>query len=105
MSLPHLLLVDDSQAVLAYEHAALSALYSLSTAQNGVEALEKARALPLDGILLDLSMPEMNGDEVLAALKADRRLSGVPVIVISSEHNRAEACLKAGAAAYLRKPI
>jgi CheY-like chemotaxis protein/chemotaxis signal transduction protein len=105
MSLPHLLLVDDSQAVLTYEQAALSALYGLSTASNGVEALEKARALRPDGILLDLSMPEMDGDAVLAALKADRQLSEVPVIVISSEHARAEACLKAGAAAYLPKPI
>jgi len=105
MSLPHLLLVDDSQAVLTYEQAALSALYGLSTASNGVEALEKARALRPDGILLDLSMPEMDGDAVLAALKADHQLSDVPVIVISSEHGRAEACLKAGAAAYLPKPI
>jgi CheY-like chemotaxis protein/chemotaxis signal transduction protein len=105
MSLPQLLLVDDSQAVLTYEQAALSALYGLSTASNGVEALAKARALRPDGILLDLSMPEMDGDAVLAALKADRALAEVPVIVISSEHVRAEACLKAGAAAYLPKPI
>jgi len=105
MGLPHLLLVDDSQAVLTYEQAALSALYGLSTASNGVEALQKARAQRPDGILLDLSMPEMDGDAVLAALKADRQLSDVPVIIISSEHGRAEACLKAGAAAYLPKPI
>ena len=105
MSLPHLLLVDDSQAVLTYEQAALSSLYGLSTASNGVEALEKARALRPDGILLDLSMPEMDGDAVLAALKTDPQLSDVPVIIISSEHGRAEACLKAGAAAYLPKPI
>jgi len=105
MGLPHLLLVDDSQAVLTYEQAALSALYGLSTASNGVEALQKARALRPDGILLDLSMPEMDGDAVLAALKADRQLSDVPVIIISSEHARAEACLRAGAAAYLPKPI
>jgi chemotaxis signal transduction protein len=50
-------------------------------------------------------MPEMGGDAVLAALKADRLLSDVPVIIISSEHGRAEACLRAGAAAYLPKPI
>jgi CheY-like chemotaxis protein/chemotaxis signal transduction protein len=105
MSLPHLLLVDDSRAVLTYEQAALSALYGLSTASNGVEALQKARALRPDGILLDLSMPEMDGDAVLAALKADENLSQVPVIIISSEHGRAEACMKAGAAAYLPKPI
>ncbi len=105
MSLPHLLLVDDSQAVLTYEQAALAALYGLSTASNGVEALRKARAVRPDGILLDLSMPEMDGDVLLATLKADRALSDVPVIVISSEQDRAEACLRAGAAAYLPKPI
>ncbi len=105
MSLPHLLLVDDSQAVLTYEQAALSSLYGLSTASNGVEALEKARARRPDGILLDLSMPEMDGNAVLAALKTDPQLSDVPVIIISSEHGRAEACLRAGAAAYLPKPI
>ncbi len=105
MALPHLLLVDDSQAVLTYEQAALSALYGLSTASNGIEALQKARAQRPDGILLDLSMPDMDGDAVLAALKADRHLSDVPVIIISSEQGRAEACLRAGAAAYLPKPI
>jgi CheY-like chemotaxis protein/chemotaxis signal transduction protein len=105
MGLPHLLLVDDSQAVLTYEQAALSALYGLTTASNGIEALQKARAQRPDGILLDLSMPEMDGDAVLAALKADRQLSDVPVIIISSERGRAEACLRAGAAAYMAKPI
>src|SRR5260370_27930925 len=50
-------------------------------------------------------MSEMDGDAVLAALKADRQLSEVPVIIISSGHARAEACLRAGAAAYLPKPI
>jgi CheY-like chemotaxis protein len=105
VNLPHLLLVDDSRAVLAFEQAALSALYGLSIASNGVEALRKARAVRPDGILLDLSMPEMNGAEVLAALKADAQLSEVPVIVISSEVLRAEACLQAGAAAFLAKPI
>lgn len=105
MSRPQLLLVDDSQAILAFEQAALSGLYSLSTASNGVEALQKARALRPDGILLDLSMPEMNGAELLVALKADAQLSEVPVIVISSEILRAETCLQNGAAAFFAKPI
>ena len=105
MKLPHLLLVDDSQAILTYEQAALAGLYSLSTASNGVEALEKARALRPDGILLDLSMPEMNGDEVLRQLKADPVLCDIPVIIVSSEQERAAACLKNGAMAYMSKPI
>jgi CheY-like chemotaxis protein len=105
MTLPRLLLVDDSQAILTYEQAALAGLYSMSTASNGSEALKKAHALRPDGILLDLSMPDMNGDEVLRQLQADPVLCDIPVIIVSSEQERAAACLKNGAMAYMSKPI
>jgi CheY-like chemotaxis protein len=105
MSLPHLLLVDDSDAILNFEKAVLSGLYRLSTAGNGVEALEKIRLLKPDGVLMDLSMPQMDGDEVLKIAKADLALAAIPFLVISSEKSRAEACLKAGAEGMLNKPI
>ena len=105
MSLPHLLLVDDSEAVLAFERAALSRHYAISTATNGREALAKVSQLLPAAILLDLSMPEMDGDEVLAQLQQDKALRHIPVIIISSEKGRAEACLQAGAKAFLAKPI
>ncbi len=105
MSLPHLLLVDDSEAVLAFERAALSGHYMLSTATTGREALAKVPQIDPAAILLDLSMPEMDGDEVLAHLQDDPLHRRIPVIIISSEKVRAEACLKNGAKAYLPKPI
>ena len=105
MSLPHLLLVDDSEAVLAFEKAALSGHYALSTASTGREALAKLPQLAPAAVLLDLSMPEMDGDEVLAQMQRDGALRHIPVIIISSEKQRAEACLKAGAKAFLPKPI
>lgn len=105
MSLPNLLLVDDSEAVLAFERAALSGHYAISTATNGREALEKARQIGPAAVLLDLSMPEMDGDEVLAHLQDDPELRRIPVIIISSEKVRAEACLRNGAKAYLPKPV
>jgi CheY-like chemotaxis protein len=105
MSLPNLLLVDDSEAILAFERAALGGHYVCTTAVNGIEAIEKARQISPDAILLDLSMPEMDGDEVLARLKLDDSLATIPVIIISSERARAEACLSQGAAAFLPKPI
>lgn len=105
MALPHLLLVDDSEAILAYEKATLGRLYMLTTAQNGVEALERARAIRPDAILLDLSMPEMNGEEVLKHVRADPNLAHIPVVIVSSEHARGEACVAAGATAFLPKPI
>jgi CheY-like chemotaxis protein len=105
VSLPHLLLVDDSEAVLAFERAALSGHYMISTATTGREALAKVPQIDPAAILLDLSMPEMDGDEVLAHLQDDPVHRRIPVIIISSEKLRAEACLKNGAKAYLPKPI
>ncbi|HYV67858.1 MAG TPA: response regulator, partial [Myxococcales bacterium] len=71
MSLPHLLLVDDSESVLAFEKAALAGHYLFSTALNGREALTKVAQLKPAAVLLDLSMPEMDGDEVLAQMQRD----------------------------------
>jgi CheY-like chemotaxis protein/chemotaxis signal transduction protein len=105
VSLPHLLLVDDSEAVLAFQRAALSGHYAISTATNGREALAKVPQIGPAAILLDLSMPEMDGDEVLAHLQDDPDHRRIPVIIISSERVRAEACLRNGAKAFLPKPI
>ena len=105
MSLPHLLLVDDSESVLAFEKAALAGHYVVSTAVNGREALTKVAQLRPSAVLLDLSMPEMDGDEVLAQMQKDPQLAVIPVIIVSSEKQRAEACLKGGARAFLSKPI
>ncbi|HYS09963.1 MAG TPA: response regulator [Myxococcales bacterium] len=105
MSLPHLLLVDDSEAVLAFQRAALSSHYAISTAMNGREALAKVPQIDPAAILLDLSMPEMDGDEVLAHLQDHPDHRRIPVIIISSEKPRAEACLRNGAKAFLPKPI
>jgi CheY-like chemotaxis protein len=105
VSLPSLLLVDDSEAVLAFERAALSGHYALSTATNGREALQKIAQLKPAAVLLDLSMPQMDGDEVLEELQRDDELRGIPVIIVSSERRRAEECLRRGARAFLPKPI
>lgn len=105
MSLPSLLLVDDSDAILALERAILSGHYAIHTASNGREALDKAGRLHPAAVLLDLSMPEMDGDEVLQRMKADPVMSAIPVIIISSEKSRAEACLGLGAEAFLPKPF
>jgi CheY-like chemotaxis protein len=105
VTVPHLLVVDDSEAILAYEAAALSSQYTLSTASNGREALEKLEEICPAAVLLDLSMPEMTGDELLVRMQADPVLSRIPVIVVSSETARGEASLARGARAFLQKPI
>ena len=101
------LIVDDSAAVVAFESAALSGHYPIATASNGREALEKLSQLDLlpCAVLLDLSMPEMDGDEVLRRMQLDPRLRKIPVIVVSSETRRAGECLQLGARAFLPKPV
>jgi len=105
VSVPHLLLVDDSEAILAYETAALSSSYTLTTATNGREALEKLREIRPAAVLLDLSMPEMTGDDLLARMQADPSLRRIPVIIVSSETARGESSTRRGARAFLAKPI
>ncbi len=105
MSLPHLLLVDDSEAILAFETAVLGAHYELTTAVNGLEALEKMRRERPQAVLLDLSMPTLGGADVLASLRADRELAAIPVLVVSSELKREDEMRKAGAQGFLGKPL
>src|SRR5262245_55025089 len=105
MAQPHVLVIDDSEAILAFTRAVLSASDAVSTARNGREGLDLCKRLVPDIVLLDLSMPELDGEAVLERLKASGDLAHIPVIIISSEQPRAEACVARGAAACLIKPV
>ncbi len=72
-------------------------------AANGREALELVRAGELDVLLMDLSMPDQNGVDALAAIKARR--PELPVLILSGfpETHYATAMLRQGAAGYLNK--
>jgi signal transduction histidine kinase len=76
-------------------------------AENGVQALEKLAAGQFDLMLLDVLMPEMDGFEVLARVKQDARLEGLPVIMISAldEIQSVVRCIEMGAEDYLPKPF
>jgi adenylate cyclase len=79
-------------------------------AEDGRQALDRLRAIgepPIDVILLDIVMPEMDGYEVLAALRDDPALHHIPVIVISGveELDSVVRCLEMGAADYLPKTV
>jgi adenylate cyclase len=80
---------------------------NLAVASDGREALEFLLAESFDLVLLDLMMPEMSGDEVLARLQADPERRDIPVIMISAstELDSVVRCIKLGAADYLPKPF
>jgi len=76
-------------------------------AQHGREALELLRQREFDLILLDVEMPELDGYEVLAELRADLHLRDLPVVMTSAldELDSVVKCIEMGAEDYLTKPI
>jgi CheY-like chemotaxis protein len=98
----NLLLVDDTELFLLERRE-----FTLHTARSGSEALEKARTIQPDLILLDLHMPDLSGDLVCARLKEDPRFQKTPIIIATSEKNRPTLvkCIEAGCDAILPKPF
>lgn len=76
-------------------------------AMQGPLGIEMARQQQPDLILLDLHLPEMNGDEVLRRLRADETTREIPIIIISADATprRIQQLLDSGARSYLTKPI
>ena len=101
----HVLVIDDEPQILRALKTILTAKgFRVSTANRGEEGLAMATALEPDLIILDLSLPDIDGVEVTRRL---REWSQVPVIVLSvrdSEHDKVTA-LDKGADDYLTKPF
>jgi sigma-B regulation protein RsbU (phosphoserine phosphatase) len=106
---PALLVVDDNEdnRYTLVERLKRQGYANLTTANNGREALDLLRARAFELVLLDVTMPEMNGYEVLETLKADKRLRHVPVIMISAvdQIESVVRCIGLGAEDYLPKPF
>lgn len=101
-----LLLVDDHPVVRKGTRELLegeSDLTVLGEAGNGLEAIALARELRPDVILMDVSMPQMNGIEATKAIKAEHPSVGVLVLTSYDDDAYVFALLEAGAAGYLLK--
>ena len=81
--------------------------YRVLLAQDGQSALKKAKEEKPDLILMDLSLPKLDGWEATRRLKADAALCGIPVIVLSAHAMRGdeERARAAGCDDFLTKPI
>ena len=81
--------------------------HDVTTAEDGRRALELLATGHFDLVLLDIMMPNVNGYDVLAAMKADPALRHVPVIVVSAvgEQDSVVRCIELGAEDYLLKPF
>jgi len=102
---PHILVIDDEPQILRALRTILSARqFRVSTAGNGEEGLALAAAGKPDLIILDLSLPDMDGIEVCRQL---RGWTQTPVIVLSVRESESDkvAALDHGADDYLTKPF
>jgi two-component system cell cycle response regulator len=102
-----ILIVDDmasSRSILKLKLA--SARYDMAEAENGRDALDKARQFRPDLILLDLMLPDLHGTEVCRRLRADPATADIPVIVVTGLSDPASRCdaLRAGADDVMAKP-
>ncbi len=104
----HLLVVDDNKVNRMLLSRGLEEQgHCVDTAVNGREALGRLHAEPFDLVLLDIEMPEMDGYQVLSAMKADSHLRHIPVIMVTAvdEIQSAIRCIEMGAEDYLPKPF
>src|SRR5215467_14108339 len=105
----NILIVDDEQDVidLLAIHFLRDTNYTISTANNGVEALEKARSQSPCIIILDLLLPQMSGLEVCKRLKGDRVTRDIPILIVTAKADEADriAGLELGADDYVTKPF
>ena len=81
--------------------------YEVSIAVDGAEGVEKARSESPDLILMDMSLPVMDGWEATRTLKADKATQAIPVVALTAHamSTDREKALEAGCDAYETKPV
>jgi DNA-binding response OmpR family regulator len=98
-----ILVVEDHAGVLKLIELELkSAGYDVTTAKDGLQAMEQLRLDLPDILVLDLQLPGMNGLDILKQLRA---FSRIPVIAISSSTELESQALKLGADTFIAKPF
>jgi two-component system cell cycle response regulator DivK len=105
--LPLILVVDDYQdAREMYAEYLQFSGFRVAEARNGNEAVAQAFALRPDLILMDLSLPGMDGWEATKVLKADDRTKHIPVVALTGHAlaGASEGARKAGCDSFVTKP-
>ena len=111
MSTPDLkfLIVDDFSTMRRIVRGLLKEIgYSnAEEAEDGAVALNMLKAAKFDFVVSDINMPNMNGFELLAAIKKDESLKHLPVLMVTAEARKEDIVLAAqnGASGYIVKPF
>jgi two-component system, chemotaxis family, chemotaxis protein CheY len=104
-----ILVVDDASLVRLYYRSILQgAGFRVEEALNGLEALEKLLSVPVDLLIVDVNMPQMDGFTFLELLRQkEPPIAAIPALITSTESREVDfaAARSAGANYYLVKPI
>lgn len=108
MNKKRILVVEDEESLLKLETILLTIKgYEVVGALTGEDALKKLALEPIDLVLLDIMLPDIDGFEICTRITRNPQTSGIPVVILSAKKNpddieRGKAC---GARAYLTKPF
>ena len=107
MTTATILLVDDNEEIIEFLAGELSGLYNVLTASNGKEALTIIGQEPVQLIISDVMMPEMDGFALCSIIKSNFDYSHIPVILLTAKNSLQSKIegLKLGADAYIEKPF
>ncbi|HLT26934.1 MAG TPA: chemotaxis response regulator CheY [Zeimonas sp.] len=103
------LIVDDFSTMRRIVRSLLKEMgyTNADEAEDGAAAIVKLRTQPFDFVVSDINMPNMNGFELLKAIKADDELKHLPVLMVTAEARKEDIVQAAqnGAAGYIVKPF
>ena len=103
------LIVDDFSTMRRIVRGLLKEMgcHNCEEAEDGNAALNMLRAQRFDFVVSDINMPNLNGFELLKAMKADDALKHIPVLMVTAEARKEDIVLAAqsGAAGYIVKPF
>ena len=110
MSRKRILMVDDEKGITTMTKLNLerTGLYEVAVENRSTHALETAKRFNPDMILLDITMPEMDGPEVASQIRADEELKNTPIVFLTAVVSRFETGdnqLKRGGQVFLSKPV
>ena len=102
-----ILVVDDDLSTLKQIASQISGNYEVSLAKSGMLALQICAKEKPDLILLDIEMPDMDGFDVIARIKANPYLGGIPVVFLTANHDVETEirALESGARDFITKPV
>ena len=110
MSKKRILMVDDEKGITVMTKLNLerTGLYEVAVENRPTNALATAKKFNPDMIILDITMPEMDGPEVASQIRADERLKNTPIVFLTAVVSRFETGdkqLERGGQVFLSKPV